>query len=265
MYDIVICLQFWLESNGVNWRLISDGDFKDLKFTLDNLMKEHAACGVINSLKQAEVLSFTDEDILWSKGLLGIHNPTVLVNTVVFLLGLTCSLRAGKEHRILRSIPFKSQFEFCYDADASLFLRYTEDSGLKTNKSGLKHRSVDCKVVDVYCVANIERCPVRIFQFYLSMLPKHRVCQALYLQPRKKFTERSWFLDKPVGINTLRNVVKKLCEDADIPGYYTNHSLRSSSATRMYRSGVEEQVIQEITGHRSTAVRSYKRTCQSQK
>ena len=95
---------------------------------------------------------------------------------------------------------------------------------------------------------------------YLSMLPKHRVTEALYLQPRKKFTARSWYLDKPVGANTLRDTIKTLCQKAGLPGYYTNHSLRSSSATRMYRGGVEEQVIQEITGHRSNAVRSYKRT-----
>ena len=265
LYDIIICMQFWFESNGLNWRLISDGEFKDLKFTLDNLMKERASSGVGNAIKQAEVLTFTDEDLLWSQGLLGVHSPTALLNTVVFQLGLTCSLRAGKEHRSLRSIPFKSQFEFVHDSQYNMFLRYTEDFGLKTNKGGLKHRSVECKVVDVYPINNVDRCPVKIFQTYLAHLPSNRVCQALYLQPRKKFNCKSWYLDKPVGINTLQNVVKNLCETAGLPGYYTNHSLRSSSATRMYRSGIDEQIISEITGHRSIAVRSYKRTSQSQK
>ena len=258
LYDIVICLQFWLESNGLNWRLISDGDFKDLKFTLDNLMKQRASSGVVGAVKQAKVLTFMDEDLLWNQGLLGVHNPQVLLNTVVFQLGLTCSLRAGKEHRTLRSILFKSQFQFLYDSDGQMFFRYTEDLGLKTNKGGLKHRSVDCKVVVVYCVSNI-------LNKYMSLLPKHRNCQALYLQPKKKFTDKMWYLDKPVGVNTLRNVVKTLCEDTGIPGYYTNHSLRSSSATRMYQSGVDEQLIQEITGHRSLAVQSYKQISQSQR
>ena len=58
--------------------------------------------------------------------------------------------------------------------------------------------------------------------------------------------------------------MKDVCGKAKLPGYYTNHSLRSSSATRMYCNGVEEQVIQEITGHRSLAVRSCKRTCDLQ-
>ena len=260
LYDIVICLQFWMEHNGFNWKLISDSEFQDVKFTLDNMMKQRAAKGIGNEVKQAEVLTFTDKDFLWCQGLLGTHSPQVLLNTVVFLLSLHCSLRAGKEHRILRSIPFCSQFQFLYDCNGKLFLRYIEDVGLKMNKGGLKHRSVECKQVDVYCTSNIECCPVRIFQEYLGKLPKNRNCPSLYLQPRKKFNARSWYFDKQVGVNTLHNVVKNVCKEGSLPGYYTNHSLRASSATRMYRNGVEGQVIQEITGHRSLAVRSYKRT-----
>ena len=160
----------------------------------------------------------------------------------------------------MRSIPFHSQFEVLNDSDGNLFLRYTEDIGLKTNKGGLKHRNVDSKVVDIHCISDVTRCPVRIFLHYLSKLPKNRVTECLYLQPKKKFNDRVWYFDKPVGENTLRETVKTICQQAGLPGYYTNHSLRSSSATRMYRHGVEEQLIQEITGHRSNAVRSYKRT-----
>ena len=46
-----------------------------------------------------------------------------------------------------------------------------------------------------------------------------------------------------------------------LPGYYTNHSLRATAATRLYHANFDEQVIQEVTGHRSLAVHEYKRTC----
>ena len=74
-----------------------------------------------------------------------------------------------------------------------------------------------------------------------------------------------WYLDRPVGIKKLSNVIKDMCETAKLPGFYTNHSLRSSAATVMYRANLDEQLIQEITGHRSLAIRSYKRTCSSQR
>lgn len=42
-------------------------------------------------------------------------------------------------------------------------------------------------------------------------------------------------------------------------GHYTNHSLRALAATRLYDARIDEQLITEKTGHRSTSVRSYKR------
>ena len=71
----------------------------------------------------------------------------------------------------------------------------------------------------------------------------------------KNFTPNKWFYNSPVGVNKLQNVVKSVCEKAGLQGFYMNHSLRSTAATRMYQSNVSEQVIQEITGHRSLAVR----------
>ena len=45
-----------------------------------------------------------------------------------------------------------------------------------------------------------------------------------------------------------------------VKGFFTNHSLRATAATRLYHAGVDEQLITQKTGHRSTAVRAYKRT-----
>ena len=265
LYDIVICVQFWLETQGLAWKLLSEDAFQDLKFTLDNLMKERTALGLGNNVRQAQVVGLNDEESMWKSGILGCHNPQVLLNTIVYLLGLHCALRAGKEHRGLRSLPFNSQFEFRVDSSGEYYVHYKEDLGLKTNKGGLKQRKIEAKEVDIFPSSNVDHCPVRIFKKYLELLPKYRVTQSLYLQPKKKFNAQTWYLDRPVGIHSLRKVVKNLCLNSSVEGYFTNHSLRSSSATRMYEGGVEEQQICEITGHRSLAVRAYKRTSKDQK
>ena len=196
---------------------------------------------------------------------MGTGDPSTLLNTVVFILGKGCALRAGKEHRSLRAPPFCSQFEFMHDNEGTIFLRYSEDRGLKTNKGGLKHRKLDPKTVDVYPIADASRCPVRLVMNYLSKLPKVRKCQAFYLQPKRKFTENEWYLDRAVGANKLCDVIKDMTKTAGFPGFYSNHSLRSTCATSLYHANIDEQVIQEITRHRSLAVRSYKRTCDSQR
>ena len=60
--------------------------------------------------------------------------------------------------------------------------------------------------------------------------------------------------------------VGRICKSAGIPGHKTNHSLCATTATRLYQSGVDEQLVMERLGHRSLdVVRSYKQTSASQR
>ena len=60
--------------------------------------------------------------------------------------------------------------------------------------------------------------------------------------------------------NTPFVMLKKMCTQANIPGNKTNHSLRATAATEMFRCGVPEKIIQERKGHRSLeALQSYER------
>ena len=88
---------------------------------------------------------------------------------------------------------------------------------------------------------------------------------AFYLQPLSKPMEDCWFVAKPVGQNTLENMVRDMCKAAGIAGYKTNHSLRATTATRLFQAGVDKQLIMECTGHKSIdGVRSYKRMSSEQ-
>lgn len=51
-----------------------------------------------------------------------------------------------------------------------------------------------------------------------------------------------------------------MCREAGIGWHITNHSLRATAATQMFRQSAPKKVIQEQTGHRSIeALRSYER------
>ena len=59
-------------------------------------------------------------------------------------------------------------------------------------------------------------------------------------------------------------MVKSCCEEAGIQKR-TNHSLRATSTTLMFKGGVPEKVIQERTGHRSLeGLRKYEHTSPEQ-
>ena len=44
-----------------------------------------------------------------------------------------------------------------------------------------------------------------------------------------------------------------------IEGNFKNHSMRKSTCTRLFRKGVDPQLIKEQTGHKSEAVMLYKK------
>ena len=149
LYNILICLQFHLEAMGFGWKLLDEAMFRDVRLTLDNLMKLCTAQGLGTSVKQAQFLESSDENCLWDLGLLGTSNPNQLLNTLVFMIGKGFALCAGKERHKLRAPLFNSQFRFIMDNDGETFIRYTEDIGLKMNKGGIKQRKLLPKQVDV--------------------------------------------------------------------------------------------------------------------
>ena len=42
-----------------------------------------------------------EEEILWEKGKLGDNTPQALLNTVIYMNGVYCALRSGKEYKNL--------------------------------------------------------------------------------------------------------------------------------------------------------------------
>ncbi len=262
LYDLVLCMQFYLEKKGTFWHLIEYDDFKQLKFTVDNLMKSRAAArlGVRSS---ANAISFDQEEILWAKRILGKENPTLLRNTVMYLIGISFALRGGEEHRKLRCPPFHPQIRVGTDVDDRKFLEYVEDPKSKTNQGGISSKNFIPKHVKVYGNSNFNRDLVRLYTKYVGLLPAGGKCSALYKYSLVKRRPNVWYTDKPVGVNSLKKVVSDMMKDAGIEGRFTNHSLRATTATRMYDKGIDEQLIKEVTGHKSDAVQIYKHTSET--
>ena len=70
----------------------------------------------------------------------------------------------------------------------------------------------------------------------------------------------------PVGHNKIVSTVKKLCAEVGVEGYKTNHSLRRTAATRLFQAGYDEQLIMDVTRHRSTdGVMEYNEVCLDQR
>ena len=101
--------------------------------------------------------------------------------------------------------------------------------------------------------------------FNQERVPESRPDHAFYHKPLQNPTASCWFSNKPLGHHTLTTTIAHLCKEAGITGFKTNHSLRATTATRLYQLGVDEQLVMERTGHRNLdGVRHYKRTSDKQ-
>ena len=230
--------------------IFKDSNFADFRATLDGEMKCLQSLGLGTKKRQAEPLTEAEENLLWSSGVLGDHSPQALVDTIFFMNGIYFALRSGQEHRKLRFDP--PQIELVEHAGEWAYLQYREDIS-KNNPGGIKGRKLKPKVVVHH--ENTEdpsRCFVRLFKLYRSKCPSTQPKDAFYLQPLKKPTENCWFSPRPIGHCSLDNTVSRLCKSAGIEGYKTNHSLRVTTATRLFQAGIDEQLIMERTGHHST-------------
>ena len=109
---------------------------------------------------------------------------------------------------------------------------------------------------------NKDRCVVSLYHKYMSLRPLNAPLDIFYLQPLRNIQAHCWYKASPVGHNTLSATVKKLTTLIGETGYFTNHSLRRTCATRLFQKGVDEQAI---TGHRSKdGVRTYKKISRTQ-
>ena len=108
--------------------------------------------------------------------------------------------------------------------------------------------------------AKPQRCIVMLYKLYNSRCPLNRPADAFYLKPLLKPTEDCWYQATPKGHNVLGGTVCRQCMIAGLQGHYTNHSLRTTAATRLFEAGIDEQLIMQHTGHSNTSgVRTYKR------
>ena len=136
-----------------------------------------ASAGVGIDVKQAKVISESDENYLWEHGFLGNGNPEILRNTLLWVLGLNSALiiGAGQEHRNLRTK--NSQLSLAIDEDGKQYLEYKD----------VAHAHLKRKTVRAYENNDEpERCPVLLYKEYTAHVPKDAPANSFYLRPLKE-------------------------------------------------------------------------------
>ena len=147
LYDLLSGLGVYLQrEKNFDAKLMSE-TFKEIRNTLDNVMRERAKEGVGANRPECEFVSHEHEEILWSKGVLGESNPDQLRKTIFFLIGSRFGLRGRKEHHDLRRYVDSQINMIKVDGrDALIYKEFVS----KTRQGGLKDRNMKAPEVR-YC------------------------------------------------------------------------------------------------------------------
>ena len=221
--------------------------------------------------KQAEFISVEYEEELWQSGTLGEDTLDKLRDTVLFILGINLALHAGDEHHDLRCDALGKPSQLSFERDVKTGKRclvYREDTVTKMNNGGIANLKKERKVVWVFPSENINRCPVRLVDKYVSLCPdvtEKSKNANFYLRSLEKPNPVQWYKAQAIGKNALSKVVEKLLKSANLDGYFMNHSLHRTSATRLFQAGVEKKIVREVTGHVSDVLDKYQVTSNEQK
>ena len=193
---------------------------------------------------------------------MSLENPKCLV---FFYVGLHFALRGGQEQRDLTVGQFHRFPADLVVYNKNVYYEYVEFIS-KNNQHRFRNIHSKNKVVKAYAVPGSKKCLVKIIDFYLAKLPND--AKAFYLRPLIKFDKddtKPWYANVPVGVNTLQSLLSKMSDEVGASVRYTNHSLRATSASRLFLNNVPEKVIQEKTGHHNlVGLRAYERTTSDQ-
>ena len=149
-------------------------------------------------------------------------------------------------------------------------MRYTYTEYVSKNRSGgLKQLRENNKVVHQYESTDVDRCHVLILDKYFQKMPQDaRTGQVFYLKPKNKKPANvtdPWYLNVPLGKNTLASMMKRIAEKGNLEKKLSNHSLRAYGVSKMFKENVPENLIMSRSGHRSIeGVRGYARTTSEQ-
>jgi hypothetical protein len=203
-------------------------------------MKISAQAGNVKQKKRALPISREQEDALWNNGTFGTSNPKQSIYTLIYHLGIQCSLRAAKEHRYL-VFGSNSQLQLKHEHEIE-YIEYTERTS-KNYKFGIKCSRMEPKTTRLYPnEENHGRCVVRLYKEYISHRPNDSEDLPFYLTPIPSNQVKShvWYKKVAMGIHSIEQVTKNVMKSLEVEpdNFYSNTSLRRTAKCRL---GISEK------------------------
>ena len=191
--------------------------------------------------KHKQAISDADMSKLYDSGVLSDENPVALQRKVFVKLMLQFGRRGREGLRSMR----KDSFLIKTDGRGRRYVTLGFNESTKNHQNNRKGENEEEQLM----LEQDHRCPVASFEKYLNKL--HPACNDFWQRPSPSFLKTGkWFENKPMGVNTLHNMMRELSVSAGLSAMYTNHCLRATCVTVLHHQGYKGREICSVTGHR---------------
>uniref|UniRef100_A0A7N4NXZ1 Zinc finger MYM-type containing 2 n=1 Tax=Sarcophilus harrisii TaxID=9305 RepID=A0A7N4NXZ1_SARHA len=169
-------------------------------------------------LPDGSIFSRVEEDYLWRIKQLGSHSPVALLNTLFYFNTKYFGLKTVEQHlRLSFGTVFRQWKKNSVTMENKACLRYQvsslcgADSEDKITTGKRKHEDDEPVFEQIENTANPSRCPVKMFECYLSKSPQNlnQRTDVFYLQPECSSSTDSpvWYSSTSLDRNTLENML----------------------------------------------------------
>ncbi len=108
--------------------------------------------------------------------------------------------------------------------------------------------------------SNPDRCPINSYLAYRARRPARMLADEspFYLAVNievPKSEEQQWYKCSPLGVNSLRNMLKRMVEDSGLETdkKLVNHSTRKHLVQKLVDNDIPPTEIMQVTGHKNVA------------
>uniref|UniRef100_A0A8C8VKW6 Zinc finger MYM-type containing 2 n=1 Tax=Pelusios castaneus TaxID=367368 RepID=A0A8C8VKW6_9SAUR len=178
-------------------------------------------------LPDGSIFSRVEEDYLWRIKQLGSHSPVALLNTLFYFNTKYFGLKTVEQHlRLSFGTVFRQWKKNPRTMDSKACLRYQvsslcgADCEDKITTGKRKHEDDEPVFEQVENTSNPARCPVKMFECYLSKSPQNlnQRMDVFYLQPDCSVSSDSsvWYTSTSLDRNTLEHMLVRVLLVKDI-------------------------------------------------
>ena len=145
------------------------------------------------------------------------------------------------------------------DSEGTRFVELCRERQTKT-RTGENLRNLRAKKPQMYeNKSNPDRCPVNSYLAYRAHRPAEMLADEspFYLTVNIEVpkNEQQWYKCSPLGINSLRNMLKRMVNDSGLETdrKLVNHSTRKHLVQKLVDNDIPPTEIMQITGHKNVA------------